>query len=81
MAIANIIAKGIGFSPGSTIFIPTHGFSISTAVVPDPDPNRTFTVAVEDRTFEVLAETRSFSVPAEDRTFEIPADSRTTVIH
>lgn len=26
MAIKNIIAKGIGFSPGSTIYIPTHGF-------------------------------------------------------
>lgn len=29
MAIANIIAKGIGFSPGSVKFIPTHGFIAS----------------------------------------------------
>lgn len=28
MAIKNIIAKGIGFSPGSVMYIVTHGFSI-----------------------------------------------------
>ncbi len=27
MAIKNIIARGIGFSPGSTAFIPTRGFT------------------------------------------------------
>jgi hypothetical protein len=32
MAIANIIAQGIGFSPGSTKFIPTLGF-ISSIVI------------------------------------------------
>ena len=32
MAIANIICKGVGFDPGSTKFIPTHGFD-STAVL------------------------------------------------
>ncbi len=26
MAIKDIIAKGVGFSPGDTHFIPTHGF-------------------------------------------------------
>lgn len=31
MAIKNIIAGGIGFSPGSTKFIPTLGFSIAAA--------------------------------------------------
>ena len=29
MAIANIVARGIGFSPGSVKFIVTHGFSIA----------------------------------------------------
>ena len=33
MAIKNIIAKGIGFTPGSVKFIPTHGFSIGAAPV------------------------------------------------
>ena len=32
MAIKNIIAKGIGFSPGSIKYIPTHGFSIGSVV-------------------------------------------------
>lgn len=31
MAIKNIIAMGIGFSPGSVKFIPTLGFSIGAA--------------------------------------------------
>lgn len=33
MAIKNIIAKGIGFSPGSVKFIVTHGFDIATVIV------------------------------------------------
>ena len=33
MAIKNIIAKGIGFSPATTKWLPTHGFSIGTAAV------------------------------------------------
>jgi len=35
MAISNIIASGIGFSPGSIKFIPTRGF-IAAAVIPKP---------------------------------------------
>ena len=31
MAIKDIIAKGIGFTPGSAKWIVTHGFSIGTA--------------------------------------------------
>jgi hypothetical protein len=34
MAIANIIARGIGFNPGSVSFIPTHGFGIGEAALP-----------------------------------------------
>jgi hypothetical protein len=30
MAVANIVARGIGFSPGSVKFIVTHGFSIAS---------------------------------------------------
>jgi hypothetical protein len=33
VAIKNIIAQGIGFSPGSIKFIPTLGFSIGAGVV------------------------------------------------
>ena len=29
MAIKNIIAKGIGFNPGSVKFIVTHGFGVA----------------------------------------------------
>lgn len=36
MAIKDIIARGIGFSPGSIKFIVTHGF-ISGVVALDPD--------------------------------------------
>jgi hypothetical protein len=35
MAIKNIIAKGIGFSPGSVKFIPTHGFDTTGVVIFD----------------------------------------------
>jgi hypothetical protein len=31
VAIKNIIAKGIGFSPGTIKWIPTHGFGIGVA--------------------------------------------------
>lgn len=34
MAIKNIIAKGVGFSPGDTHFIVTHGFTAGAAPVP-----------------------------------------------
>ena len=32
MAIKNIIAQGIGFTPGSVKWIPTHGFGTGAAV-------------------------------------------------
>ena len=32
MAVEFIIAKGIGFSPGSTKYLPTHGFLTGAAV-------------------------------------------------
>jgi hypothetical protein len=39
MAIKNIIAMGIGFSPGSVKFMPTLGFSPGSGVTPvDPGP-------------------------------------------
>jgi len=34
MAIKFIIAKGIGFSPGSVKYIPTHGFTIGIEIIP-----------------------------------------------
>lgn len=33
MAIKNLIARGVGFAPGSISYIPTLGFSIGAAVV------------------------------------------------
>ena len=39
MAIANIIARGIGFSPGSVKFIVTHGFISGEAPGDAIDPN------------------------------------------
>ena len=33
MAVEFIVAKGIGFSPGSTKYLPTHGFLASVAEV------------------------------------------------
>ncbi len=35
MAIKDIIARGIGFSPGSVKFIVTHGFGAPAVVPPD----------------------------------------------
>lgn len=37
MAIANIIARGIGFSPGSIKFIVTHGFISKEVSLIDPN--------------------------------------------
>ncbi len=34
MAIKNIIARGIGFSPGAVEFIVTHGFIAGAVVIP-----------------------------------------------
>jgi len=45
MAIKNIIAGGIGFSPGSVKFIPTRGFiaaAVVAATIPTHDPNARF---------------------------------------
>jgi len=63
MAIANIIAKGIGFSPGSVKFIPTHGFGGGAAatitvaaeygIAPEPKRRRRTLVTMPDgRTVE-----------------------------
>ncbi len=34
MAIKNIIAKGIGFTPATISFIPTHGFNSGVVAFP-----------------------------------------------
>jgi hypothetical protein len=34
MAIQNIIARGVGFAPGDTHFIVTHGFTSSSVIPP-----------------------------------------------
>jgi hypothetical protein len=38
MAIKNIIAQGIGFTPGSIKYIPTLGFDIAAFVAPPSAP-------------------------------------------
>lgn len=63
MAVANIIARGIGFSPGSVKFIVTHGFSIGDVVfLFAPNLGRTVLVARSDRTAEVFSEKRTAKV-------------------
>ena len=37
MAVKDIIARGIGFSPGSIKFIVTHGFASAAIDLTDPD--------------------------------------------
>ncbi len=37
MAVKNIIARGIGFLPGSVKFIVTHGYSSAEVTVIDPN--------------------------------------------
>lgn len=43
MAIKNIIARGIGFSPGSVKFIPTLGFSGAVGWTPEDPAGGTWT--------------------------------------
>jgi hypothetical protein len=42
MAIKNIIAKGIGFSPATVKWIVTHGFGIGADVTETPYQHRTW---------------------------------------
>lgn len=49
MAIANLIARGIGFNPGSTKFIVTHGFLPSKVVVSTSRPGGSGWVRWEKR--------------------------------
>lgn len=60
MAIKNIIAGGIGFSPGSVKFIPTRGF-ISGEAVADPtvDSDQYARVAFSETVYNRLGETES----------------------
>ena len=58
MAIKDIIARGIGFSPASVKFIVTHGFSLSPAFSSEARivsvPARADCVfGADDRTFNV----------------------------
>ena len=61
MAIKNIIARGIGFSPGSVKFIITHGF-ISSDVV-DLIPTKSLTA--EDAGVSLTAEDAGVSLIGE----------------
>ena len=55
MAIKNIIAYGIGFSPGSTKWLPTLGFSSGTVIPPTPS-------GVDDGYAKRIGRLRAFSL-------------------
>lgn len=63
--IANIIARGIGFSPGAVKFIPTLGFSIGEAV--------------EQRTPAGMPVRRWYIYPNGRRRYQTPEEARDTV--
>ena len=72
MAIKNIIASGIGFSPGSISFIPTHGFSIGEAIEivasPPPSPQRSASFEEGNRTSGFTSLNRSTKMSSKNRT-------------
>jgi hypothetical protein len=57
VAIKNVIAKGIGFGPGSSSYIVTHGFS--SGVAPAPGFVYTYTDYIA-RSYETLADIEQF---------------------
>ncbi len=68
MAIKNIIARGIGFSPASVKFIVTLGFSIGAAAVALPTQvHGMYVIQPENRMYLVPPENRTYLVPPEDR--------------
>lgn len=71
MAIKNVIAAGIGFSPGSVKFIPTRGF-IASSAIPDPivDTGTYARVGASESTYNRTA--------ASDTTYNRVAASETT---
>lgn len=71
MAIKNIIARGIGFSPATIKWIVTHGFSISTAVAYATPDCRIHVINRDDRTHVINHD---------DRVHVINKDNRTHVI-
>jgi len=75
MAIKNIIAGGIGFSPGSVKFIPTRGF-ISGEVVADPavDSDQYARVAFSETVYNRMGadETTYNRTGASDTTYARP---------
>ena len=68
MAVANIIARGIGFSPGSVKFIVTHGFSIASGLHHAESIMQAIVAAATDlaTTGARVYRGRAYAVPAAD---------------
>lgn len=63
MAIKNIIARGIGFSPGSVKYVPTHGFVAGAAAPPvEVAPGGTWVIADPGRTWPLFDPGRTWRV-------------------
>ena len=65
MAIKNIIARGIGFSPGTIRYIVTHGFSIGEAIVITVPPWQTLRLQPENAIRNLTRENTMLRLPAE----------------
>lgn len=64
MAIENIVAKGVGFSPGSTKWLPTHGFGLVAVAFDETVPvNATFVFPHRPTRFVFPARPRVFVFP------------------
>ena len=67
MAIKNIIAKGIGFSPGSPKYIVTHGFDIGSPPIVSE---------ITDASLQYTARERITDYTATDRLADFTLESR-----
>lgn len=83
MAIKNIIAGGIGFSPGSTKFIPTLGFSIGAVVAITWTDVATFLFVAADwliTSFKLRAHLKATSGTVYARIFDETTSTQTKII-
>lgn len=67
MAIKNIIASGIGFTPGSVKFIPTHGFIAASVVAFVNLSVRPLTLALKVRPGTLALNVRDKSLQLNER--------------
>ena len=65
MPIKDIIARGIGFAPGSVQYIVTHGFGIGAAIIVTIPPWQTLRLKPESMTRALQRENTQLSLPVE----------------